>query len=617
MIYLIAQTWLFLAIACLIGMLMGYFLLRNQKLERQSQLETEALDARHRAIAMERELEDYRGRLAELEGLPPSARASRIASREEMAQRIGELERELSGVRASEKSLTDESARMKAEADNFRTRYLEARAKWDEYKAKADALQQASAPLDLGGARMMPDDAMRKRLLELEGTLAEISKEKDRIGEQARSHMARVRELERQMAGSAPVPDAKTQETIKSMQVRLSELEGQLAQATGERDASALQIRQMLARIRELEGAGTGAAENGAGAARLAEAVQARDQALQEVAALSARLAAAEARAASGQSDRDAASNALNVSKARIAELEARLASGFVAARETDALRSRILDLQDKLAAAETAISKSLDRVRQETDPLKARIAELETRLAHAAATNTQGDTIAALQNADNVELRAKLVAAEERAMLADALKAEVETLNRRLAETPLMLDTPVTEDAQVEALRQRISELETSLERAMARPPQTVLQDTPDTTARVRDLETALERMQRQVAEAETLRAQVATLETRLADAVARARPSSPGDDTSDLSTRLADVEARLLAGTQASAQVAAESGALRHRVQLLEAMLHEAAKSRDEASVLRAKVAELDGRLGQTMKALAEARASQNQTA
>jgi chromosome segregation ATPase len=616
MIYLVAQTWLFLAIACLIGMLMGYFLLRNQKLERQSQLETEALDARHRAIAMERELEDYRGRLAELEGLPPSARASRIASREEMAQRIGELERDVSGLRASEKSLTDESARMKAEADSFRTRYLEARAKWDEYKAKADALQQASAPLDLGGAKIMPDDAMRKRLLELEGTLAEVSKEKDRIGDQARSHMARVRELERQMAGGAPAPDAKTQETIKAMQVRLSELEGQLAQATGERDASAVQIRQMLARIRELEGAGAAAAENGNGAARLAEAVQARDQALQEVAALSARLAAAEARASSGQSDRDAASNALNVSKARIAELEARLASGFVAARETDALRSRILDLQDKLAGAETAISKSLDRVRQETDPLKARIAELETRLAHAAATNTQGDTIAALQNEDNVELRAKLMAAEERALLADALKAEVETLNRRLAETPLMLDTPVTEDAQVEALRQRISELETSLERAMARPAETVLKDTPDTTARMRDLEAALERMQRQAADAETLRAQVATLDARLAEALARARTESPADDKSELRTRLADVEARLQAGTQASAQVAAESGALRHRVQLLEAMLHEAAKSRDEASVLRAKVAELDGRLGQTMKALAEARAAQNQT-
>jgi chromosome segregation ATPase len=207
-------------------------------------------------------------------------------------------------------------------------------------------------------------------------------------------------------------------------------------------------------------------------------------------------------------------------------------------------------------------------------------------------------------------------MAAEERALLADALKAEVETLNRRLAETPLMLDTPVTEDAQVEALRQRISELETSLERAMARPAETVLKDTPDTTARMRDLEAALERMQRQAADAETLRAQVATLDARLADALARARTESPADDKSELRTRLADVEERLLAGAQASAQVAAESGALRHRVQLLEAMLHEAAKSRDEASVLRAKVAELDGRLGQTMKALAEARAAQNQT-
>lgn len=613
MIYLIAQTWLFLAIACLIGMLMGYFLVLNQKLERQSQLETEALDARHRAIALERELEDNRGRLAELEGLPPSARASRIASREEMALRIGELERELSGLRTSEKSLTDESARLKAEADSFRTRYLEARAKWDEYKAKADALQQASAPLDLGGARMMPDDAMRKRLLELEGTLAEVSKEKDRIGEQARTHMARVRELERQVAGVAPVPDAKAQESIRTMQVRLSELEGQLAQATGERDASATQIRQMLVRIRELEAAGTAPAEPGVPASQLAEVSQARDRSLAEVAALTGQLAAAEARAATGHSDRSSIEKALSVSKARIAELETRLASGFAVARETDALRSRILDLQDKLAAAETAISKSLDRVRQETDPLKARIVELETRLAHAAATNTSGDTIAVLQSADNVELRARLTLAEERAMMADALKTEVETLRQRLAETPLALDTPISGSPETGALRSRISELETSLERALARPAETVVRDTPDTVARVRDLEAALERMQRQASEAEALRTQVATLEARQAEALAQARPPVAGEEAGALKARLADVEARLVAGTQASAQASADIGALRHRIQLLEAMLHEAAKSRDEAAVLRAKVAELDGRLGQAMKSLAEARLAQ----
>jgi hypothetical protein len=40
------------------------------------------------------------------------------------------------------------------------------------------------------------------------------------------------------------------------------------------------------------------------------------------------------------------------------------------------------------------------------------------------------------------------------------------------------------------------------------------------------------------------------------------------------------------------------------------LESLLHEAAKSRDEAAILRSKVAELDGRLGQAMKAVADNR-------
>ena len=51
-------------------------------------------------------------------------------------------------------------------------------------------------------------------------------------------------------------------------------------------------------------------------------------------------------------------------------------------------------------------------------------------------------------------------------------------------------------------------------------------------------------------------------------------------------------------------------EFESLRNRVMTLEALLHEAAKSRDEAAILRSKVAELDGRLGQAMKAVAETR-------
>jgi BMFP domain-containing protein YqiC len=58
------------------------------------------------------------------------------------------------------------------------------------------------------------------------------------------------------------------------------------------------------------------------------------------------------------------------------------------------------------------------------------------------------------------------------------------------------------------------------------------------------------------------------------------------------------------------ATSQSSMEHDALRNRVVSLEALLHEAAKSRDEAAVLRSKVAELDGRLGTAMKAMAEAR-------
>ena len=64
------------------------------------------------------------------------------------------------------------------------------------------------------------------------------------------------------------------------------------------------------------------------------------------------------------------------------------------------------------------------------------------------------------------------------------------------------------------------------------------------------------------------------------------------------------------------ASAQSGQEISNLRSRISSLEAMLHEAAKWRDEASVLRSKVAELDGRLGVAMKAAMEAKAKIAQT-
>jgi DNA repair exonuclease SbcCD ATPase subunit len=596
MMYLIAQTWLFLAISCLIGMLMMYFLVRNQKSERQTQLEAEALDARHRAITVEKEIEEYRARLAELEGLPASARASRIAAREEMAARISQLERDLSSTQTSEKKLAEESGRLRAEVDTFRTRYLEARAKWDEYKAKADALAAAPQPLNLGAAQIVPDETMRKRVLELEAALAETAREKDRIGEQARSFMARTRELERQVANGAPAPDTKSAEAMKAMQVRASELEGQLAQTFRERDGASQQIQQMLSRIRELESALATASQSGERTQESSRTVQSRvtdleaslviatrerEIAVQQISQLTSRLVDAERLSATVGQQSEKSSDAARQMQARIAELEARLAAGFASARESDAMKSRVLDLQDKLSEAEVALSKSLNRLKQETDPLKVRISELETRLAHAAATNTQGDTIAVLQSADNVELRAKLADAEARAAKADVLASEVEQLTQRLSQAPTAAPTMVTPSVDPEEAR--------------------VLR------ARVTELELDLEHAQRQASEAQSLKSQITNLETRLNAALQIARMPEPSEDVSLLKARLADVEARLMAQNQSSAEV----NNLHNRVAALEAMLHEAAKSRDEAAVLRAKVAELDGRLGLAMKAAAEARA------
>ena len=74
MMYLIAQTWIFLAIAWLIGIVVGFALLRDQKSQRHREVEEELRDSRNRTISLEKELDEFRIRVAELEGLPLGAR---------------------------------------------------------------------------------------------------------------------------------------------------------------------------------------------------------------------------------------------------------------------------------------------------------------------------------------------------------------------------------------------------------------------------------------------------------------------------------------------------------------------------------------------------------------
>lgn len=586
MMYLIAQTWLFLMIAALIGIVVGHFLARDQKSERQAQLEAEAVDARNRAIGIEKETEEYKLRLAELEGLPQGARASRVAAREEMSTRLSQLERELTTAQTAEKRLGEESTRLKAEVDSFRVRYLEARAKWDEYQAKAEALASAPQPVHLSAAQIVPDESMRRRVLELEGLLSEASREREKMSEHARSLGARKAELERQVVNAGQGSD-KFADAAKQLQARISELEGSLAIAARERDGALQQTQGLTLRARELERQMASAGQGNDKTLELAKTMQARiaelevghastsrerDGAASQAQTLSARLVDLERQLTSAGLVGERSAEAVRIQQARVTELESRLAGGFAAAREADALRSRVADLQDKLGEAEVAMSRSITTTRQETDPLRSRVAELEARLAAVVSAPATGDTLHVLATQSEAGLRAKLEVAEAKA--GDAAR-----------------------------LARRVTELEAA-PRANADGA-----ESKRLSAQVSKLEQELEVSRRQAQETQTLRTQIINLESRLAEAHAAAERGTGlggGDDVALLKARLADVEGRLMSSSQSSL----ESDKLRNRVVSLEALLHEASKSRDEAAVLRSKVAELDGRLGQAMKAMAETR-------
>ena len=506
MFYLIAQTWLFLLIASLIGWAVGFAIAKDKKTQRHSQVEDELREERSRTIALGKEVEEFRSRVTELEGLPQGVRASRVAAREETLARLSQVERELEGARASEKKLSEEAERLRSDVDGFRQRYLEARAKWDEYQAKAEALAQAPAQLNLTEAHVVPDDSMRKRVMELEGLLAEAGKGRERALEQSKVLSSRVSELER-LAATAGSGSEKAGEVSKGLQTRVNDLEVQLASTAAGRNQALEQTKLLTTRIGELE-------------AQLASAGKGSERA--------------------GEQTR--------VLQARVSELEARLAAGISSARETDALRSRVADLQDKLGEAEVALSRAITVSKQDS----------------------AGDALAAKSIAEAAhfrlrvgELEGQLAAAQQLALEAQSLKSKVALLEAR---------GPSTADA-----------------------------------GRVAELERALDKARRQASDAQTLQAQVSSLESRLATAQNMIdQRTGSGEDVGLLKARLADLEARVMSSSQPSV----EFESLRSRVMTLEALLHEAAKSRDEAAILRTKVAELDGRLGQAMKAVADSR-------
>jgi len=88
MVYLIAQTWLFLILAMLVGTLMGIAMMWTRKTERHLEVEAELRDVRNRGFTLEKDLGEAHERIGELEGLSPGERVARIGARENMMTQI-------------------------------------------------------------------------------------------------------------------------------------------------------------------------------------------------------------------------------------------------------------------------------------------------------------------------------------------------------------------------------------------------------------------------------------------------------------------------------------------------------------------------------------------------
>lgn len=447
MLYLIIQTWLFLGIAWLVGIVIGFTLAKDQKSQRHRESEAELIDARERGIARDKELDEFRARVAELEGLPEGARASRVAARDEMVARMTQLERELDAARTNEKRLGDEAERLRNDVDGFRTRYLEARAKWDEYQTKAEALASApaAAPLNLGDAQMMPDDTMRERVMQLEGQLAETVRARDKAVDQLQTLTQRVRDMETQVsAASASANGGDT----KALKARVAELEGRLASgfaSARETDALKSRVADLQDKLSEAEVALSRAVSSTKTVG--AEPLKARISDLEKQ--------LAEARATPPVVELTAKNDGESARlQARVSEVEAKLTEAQRQAGEAQSLRARAADLEQALDKAK--------RQANEAQSLRAQVASLEARLA------AQSSEDRASSGEDVGLLKARLADVETRLMSSSQSSVEFESLRNRVMSLEALLHEAAKSRDEAAILRSKVAELDGRLGQAL-----------------------------------------------------------------------------------------------------------------------------------------------------
>ncbi|HAH08576.1 MAG TPA: hypothetical protein DCL54_00155 [Alphaproteobacteria bacterium] len=477
MIYLLSQSWGFLVIAWLIGVIVGGILMMMRKSQRQVETENDLRDSHKRALAQDKELMDMRTKLGELEGVPEAERRTRIQARQELIDRIAKLETDLSVSRQSERQHRDDLDELKRQTKDLANKLTEERARADSAERAVGARQESEA------SQSKEISALQARLQEALGLV------------QTRESEVGMMTMQIAQLEGRPAVSAETEKELDTYRTRIFEMEAQLKT---EAASAAERTTTLLQRITDLEGT-VAQLQNQPKTVlpppeMVAELTAARREAEQAV-QLRGRVNDLEQRLSRAQASADRVPDLED----RIEELEADLRAAANDGTQNDALLQRILALESEIARDKDQHADDVARLRDSARVHQDEVAQLKVKALAADKLETD------LQNA-----KAKLVLAEQRAAdLQSAGSDEAAQLKRRVQEMEAQLQQAQQPGAEITTLRARLADMEARLMDAQrAKDEAAILR------AQIADMDGRLGQALRNAAEAETLRARVRQLE-------------------------------------------------------------------------------------------------------
>lgn len=301
--------------------------------------------------------------------------------------------------------------------------------------------------------------------------------------------------------------------------------------------------------------------------------------------------------------------------KSKLVELEGRVARALEGARDADAFKTRVLELEAQLRQEQTSASERFSALSAKNADLEAKLREQQNA---ARMPVLEVSELAGLRRDAEQMIVWKTRAGDleqKLAALGDA-RDEAGELRQRVSRLESELAASMRDTGSIQDLRARSADLETRLAAEQSRAASELLKvkdelnsvrtEADILAARLADSDAKLEPSRAALAENNTLRARLSETEARLAAA------ERGVEDPAPLRARIAELEARMREldqAAKAAAQAGAETGPLRARIADLERRLVDAQRAQDEAAILRAQVAEMDGRLGQALRQAADA--------